>query len=379
MSTTGLRIRSSPASPLWRMTCVTLLVGVGAGTRRHGPVAAAARDPAPGVRLRRRSSRRHGDLLRGRHAAASRERRLLALAGFCVASWPDWGGGRSIATAARASIISKAVAVRRSAHAVRDHHRPRAAADRDGRSRLAARPRSRAARGGGGRSRAGCRDASAFVQAKSAPCWPAGPARVSPRSTTCRWPAACSRWKCCSRPSRGPRCCPPSTTSAIAAAVAWIGLGNEAQYRVPVFDVEAVADRLVAGGRSVDRRRGLRVPSTRRAWSRADGDAERMEVGRCSCVIVFAAIGWTVGLVPAGPRQRQGARRSSASTASLGARHRGFRVAAQGGRGDGGAPGRRARRAADPRAVLWRARSPIVLGNAWSMPGGRDRPRAPTR
>ena len=89
---------------------------------------------------------------------------------------------------------------------------------------------------------------------------------------------------------------PALATSVIAATVAWIGLGNDAQYRVPVFEVDAslivwsiVAGPLIGLAAYGFRRLGAlaRTPSAIRGWRRA-----------LLCVVVFAAIGWLAGWYP---------------------------------------------------------------------------------
>ena len=88
---------------------------------------------------------------------------------------------------------------------------------------------------------------------------------------------------------------PALATSVIAAVVAWIGLGNEAQYRVPVFDVEPslIVWSLVAGPLI-----GVAAYGFRRlgAWSRPAGPGGWKRA--FACVIVFAAIGGLAGWFP---------------------------------------------------------------------------------
>jgi H+/Cl- antiporter ClcA len=89
---------------------------------------------------------------------------------------------------------------------------------------------------------------------------------------------------------------PALATSVIAATVASIGLGNDAQYRVPAFEVDAslivwsiVAGPLI-GVAAFGFRRACalaRTPSTMRGWRRA-----------LLCVVVFVAIGWLAGWYP---------------------------------------------------------------------------------
>jgi len=89
---------------------------------------------------------------------------------------------------------------------------------------------------------------------------------------------------------------PALATSVIAAVVAWIGLGNAAQYRVPALAVDAslIVWSLVAGppigvAAYGFRRLGAlaRAPSNLRGWKRA-----------LLCVVVFVGIGWLAGGFP---------------------------------------------------------------------------------
>ncbi len=93
-----------------------------------------------------------------------------------------------------------------------------------------------------------------------------------------------------------PALLPALTTSVIAAVVAWIGLGDELQYRVPAFAVDAsliawsvVAGPLIGVAAYGFRRIGglARSPWHLAGWQRAG-----------LCIVVFAAIGWLAGPFP---------------------------------------------------------------------------------